>query len=78
MRELVITGGGPAGMSAAIATYENGIRDILIENNTIVLFSDFENSARINKELCYNGIQVFQVIINSESLEQYFVRKVAE
>ena len=35
-----------------------GIRDILIENNTIVLFSDFENSARINKELCYNGFEI--------------------
>ena len=30
MKELVIIGGGPAGMSAAIAAYEAGIRDILI------------------------------------------------
>ncbi|MBQ8230703.1 MAG: FAD-dependent oxidoreductase [Lachnospiraceae bacterium] len=30
MTELVIIGGGPAGMSAAVAAYENGIRDILI------------------------------------------------
>lgn len=30
MTELVIIGGGPAGMGAAIAAYENGIRDILI------------------------------------------------
>ena len=30
MTELVIIGGGPAGMSAAIAAYEEGIRDILI------------------------------------------------
>ncbi|MBO5726664.1 MAG: FAD-dependent oxidoreductase [Clostridia bacterium] len=30
MRELVIIGGGPAGMSAAITAYEHGIRDILI------------------------------------------------
>ena len=30
MRDLVIIGGGPAGMSAAIAAYENGIRDIVI------------------------------------------------
>ena len=29
-KELVIIGGGPAGMSAAIAAYESGIRDILI------------------------------------------------
>ena len=30
MRDLVIIGGGPAGMSAAIAAFEAGIRDILI------------------------------------------------
>lgn len=30
MTELVIIGGGPAGMSAAIAAYEQGIRDIVI------------------------------------------------
>ena len=30
MTELVIIGGGPAGMSAAISAYENGIRDIVI------------------------------------------------
>lgn len=30
MKDLVIIGGGPAGMSAAIAAYESGIREILI------------------------------------------------
>ena len=30
MKDLVIIGGGPAGMSAAVAAYEAGIRDILI------------------------------------------------
>ena len=30
MKDLVIIGGGPAGMSAAVAAYEKGIRDILI------------------------------------------------
>ncbi len=30
MTELVIIGGGPAGMSAAVAAYNSGIRDILI------------------------------------------------
>ena len=30
MRDLVIIGGGPAGMSAAIAAYESGISDVLI------------------------------------------------
>ena len=28
--ELVIIGGGPAGMSAAVAAYDAGIRDIII------------------------------------------------
>ena len=28
--ELLIVGGGPAGMSAAVAAYEAGLRDILI------------------------------------------------
>ena len=30
MRDLIIIGGGPAGMSAAVAAYESGNRDILI------------------------------------------------
>ncbi len=30
MKDLVIIGGGPAGMSAAIAAYESGVKDILI------------------------------------------------
>ena len=29
-RELVVIGGGPAGMAAALSAYEKGIRDILI------------------------------------------------
>src|SRR3990167_8282291 len=29
-RDLVIVGGGPAGMAAAIAAYESGVKDILI------------------------------------------------
>lgn len=30
MRELIIIGGGPAGLSSAISAYEKGVRDILI------------------------------------------------
>lgn len=29
-KELVIIGGGPAGMSAAVAAHRSGIRDILL------------------------------------------------
>lgn len=28
--DIVIIGGGPAGLAAAVAAYENGARDILI------------------------------------------------
>ena len=28
--DLVIVGGGPAGLAAALGAYENGVRDILI------------------------------------------------
>ncbi len=37
MTDLVIIGGGPAGMSAAIAAYESGIRDILILERDVKL-----------------------------------------
>ena len=36
-KELVIIGGGPAGMSAAVAAYESGIRDILILERDVAL-----------------------------------------
>ena len=29
-RDLVIVGGGPAGLAAALAAYENGVQDILL------------------------------------------------
>ena len=30
VRELVIIGGGPAGLAAAISAYDNGVKDILV------------------------------------------------
>lgn len=30
MHDLIVIGGGPAGLAAAVAAYENGIKDILI------------------------------------------------
>lgn len=48
MTDLVIIGGGPAGMSAALAAYEKGIRDIL------VLERD-ENLGGILQQCIHNG-----------------------
>ena len=48
MVDLVIIGGGPAGMSAAIAAYENGIKDILILERD-------ENLGGILQQCIHNG-----------------------
>ncbi len=48
MTELVIIGGGPAGMSAAVAAYESGIRDILILERD-------ENLGGILQQCIHNG-----------------------
>jgi len=36
-KELVIIGGGPAGLAAAVAAYDNGLRDILILERDVAL-----------------------------------------
>ncbi|MEE1042639.1 MAG: NAD(P)/FAD-dependent oxidoreductase, partial [Clostridia bacterium] len=48
MKDLVIIGGGPAGMSAAVAAYENGIKDILILERD-------ENLGGILQQCIHNG-----------------------
>jgi len=48
MTDLVIIGGGPAGMSAAVAAYESGIRDIMILERD-------ENLGGILQQCIHNG-----------------------
>ena len=48
MKDLIIIGGGPAGMSAAVAAYESGIRDILILERD-------ENLGGILQQCIHNG-----------------------
>ena len=48
MTDLVIIGGGPAGMSAAVAAFECGIRDILILERD-------ENLGGILQQCIHNG-----------------------
>ena len=57
--QLVIVGGGPAGMAAAVSAYESGIRDMVSrERNlseeylssvftTASVFTDLEKSSRV-------------------------------
>ena len=55
-----------------------GIESIKEEDNSIVLDSDIENSAEINKYLIENGISVSEIYNNVDSLEEYFIRKIGE
>lgn len=48
MTDLVIIGGGPAGMSAAVAAYESGIKDVLILERD-------ENLGGILQQCIHNG-----------------------
>jgi len=48
MKDLVIIGGGPAGMSAAVAAWESGVRDILILERD-------ENLGGILQQCIHNG-----------------------
>ena len=41
--ELVIVGGGPAGMAAAVAAYERGLRDVPVE--IIIQLAKFYNTS---------------------------------
>ena len=53
MTDLVIIGGGPAGMSAAVAAYESGIRDIVILERDSSL--EFYSNVYITDSGCINS-----------------------
>lgn len=53
-----------------------GPADIETSEQCLTVFSHIQDSAKINKLLCDHGVQVNQLIIHSETLEQYFMRKV--
>ena len=40
-RDLVIIGGGPAGMSAAVAAYESGNLDSINWNDPIIIYDEY-------------------------------------
>lgn len=70
-KELVIIGGGPAGLSAAIAAKENGVDDILI------LERDREPGGILN-QCIHNGfgLHTFQEELTGPEYASRFVRKV--
>jgi NADPH-dependent 2,4-dienoyl-CoA reductase/sulfur reductase-like enzyme len=69
---LVVVGGGPAGMAAAIAAYERGVRDILI------LERDQYLGGILNQ--CIHtgfGVNYFKETLTGPEYAQRFVRKVS-
>ena len=71
--EVVIIGGGPAGLAAAIAARENGIRDILI------LERDGELGGILN-QCIHNGfgLHTFQEELTGPEYADRFIRQVKE
>ena len=71
MTDLVIIGGGPAGMSAAVAAYESGIRDILILERD-------ENLGGILQQCIHNGfgLHTFKEQLAGPEYAQRFIDKV--
>ena len=53
--DVLIVGGGPAGLAAAVKLYESGIRDILIEHFHTVIITGANDSASM--------LQIRQVIL---------------
>jgi len=71
-RDLVIVGGGPAGMTAAVSAYENGVKDILI----------IERDQRLGGILnqCIHtgfGLKYFKEVLTGPEYADRFINKVS-
>lgn len=73
MTDLVIIGGGPAGMSAAISAYENGIKDILILERD-------DDLGGILRQCIHNGfgLHKFKEELTGPEYAHRYARKVKE
>ncbi len=73
MTELAIIGGGPAGMSAAVAAYESGIRDI-------VIFERDSSTGGILQQCIHNGfgLHKFGEELTGPEYAQRYTDKVME
>ena len=70
-RDLVIVGGGPAGMAAAISAYENGARDILL------LERDQYLGGILNQ--CIHtgfGVNYFKEVLTGPEYAERFIKKI--
>lgn len=70
-RELVIVGGGPAGMAAAISAYENGIKDILLIERDQYLGGILNQCVHTGF-----GIDYFKEILTGPEYADRFIKKI--
>lgn len=54
------------------------VDDIVVNNNNIVINSHIKESADINKLLVQSNIMVSSIYSNTESLEEYFMKRIGE
>jgi NADPH-dependent 2,4-dienoyl-CoA reductase/sulfur reductase-like enzyme len=72
-RELVIVGGGPAGMAAAISACENGVRDVLILERDQFLGGILNQCVHTGF-----GIEYFKEVLTGPEYADRFIRRVKE
>lgn len=70
-RDLVIVGGGPAGMAAAISAYENGARDILLLERDQCLGGILNQCIHTGF-----GINYFKEVLTGPEYAQRFIKKI--
>lgn len=71
-RDLVIVGGGPAGMAAAVSAHENGVRDILILERDQYLGGILNQCVHTGF-----GLQYFREILTGPEYADRFIKKVS-
>lgn len=70
-RDLVIVGGGPAGMAAAISAHENGIKDILLLERDQYLGGILNQCVHTGF-----GIEYFKEILTGPEYAERFIQKI--
>lgn len=70
-RELVIVGGGPAGMAAAISAYENGVRDILLIERDQYLGGLLNQCVHTGF-----GLEYFKEVLTGPEYADRFIKKI--
>lgn len=70
-RDLVIVGGGPAGMAAAISAYENGVRDILLLERDQYLGGILNQCVHTGF-----GVNYFKEVLTGPEYADRFIKKV--